>query len=142
MQAQVPSNIDIEDKIVGPFTLKQFIYLAIGGMLIVVDYAFFKTSMIFVIIAFIVIAFDVLFVFYRFNEQPFEKILYSFLIFYLSPKRRLWQRKAGLADIQISKGPKDKREDLVQKKTKKNISSLDELSYVLDSRGWVESNKK
>ena len=31
MQFQVPQFLDVEDKIVGPFTIKQFIYLA-GGV--------------------------------------------------------------------------------------------------------------
>jgi hypothetical protein len=31
MQFQVPQFLDVEDKIIGPFTIKQFLYLAGGA---------------------------------------------------------------------------------------------------------------
>ena len=40
MQFQVPQFIEVEDKIVGPLTFKQFIYLAGGGGVIAILYAF------------------------------------------------------------------------------------------------------
>ena len=38
-QYKIPQNIDVEDKILGPFTLKQFLYIMVGGILI---YVFFN----------------------------------------------------------------------------------------------------
>ncbi|HEC30496.1 MAG TPA: PrgI family protein [Candidatus Yonathbacteria bacterium] len=43
MQFKVPQYIDIEDKIFGPFTIKQFVYLAGGGGIIFVVWKILPT---------------------------------------------------------------------------------------------------
>jgi len=42
MQFNVPQFIETEDKLIGPFTLKQFLYLAAGGALLVFAWYFLR----------------------------------------------------------------------------------------------------
>lgn len=43
MQFQVPQFIETEDKIVGPLTLRQFIYLAVAGLLVFLSFFILQT---------------------------------------------------------------------------------------------------
>lgn len=141
-QAMVPSDVEVEDKILGPFTLKQFIYLAIGGMIIFVLYTIFnKLLIVFFLLSLPVGLLTFAFVFYKFNEQPFEQFLSSLISFYTKPKIRLWRRDTALKDIGISTEPERKTE-LPKIVKKKSLSRLDELAFMLDSQGWESINSE
>ena len=92
MRFAVPQFIDIEDKIIGPFTWKQFIYLA-GG----VGFAgvLFLTAPFFVfMLAGIPIAgLASALAFYRVNSQPFAHFLESMASYFSNAKLYLWEQK-------------------------------------------------
>jgi len=90
MQFQVPQFIDIEDKIVGPLTLKQFLYLAAGFGLIFALYFILKFFM-WLMFAIIITGISVAFAFVKINGQPFIKITISMINFYLKPQKYVWQ---------------------------------------------------
>jgi hypothetical protein len=90
MQFQVPQFIDIEDKIIGPFTLKQFLYLAAGFGLIFSLYFVLK-FFIWLIFAIIIAAISVALAFVKINGRPFIKIITSMMNFYLKPQIYVWQ---------------------------------------------------
>ena len=131
----VPSDVDVEDKIIGPLTLKQLIYFAIGAMIIFIFYTIFsKVMILFIILSLPVAGITFAFIFYKFNEQPFEQFLPALIAFYTKPAKRIWNRDTTLEDIHITSEPERKIE--LPKTHKKKITRLDELAYVLDSRGW------
>jgi hypothetical protein len=95
-QYKVPQNIDLEDKIVGPFTMKQFVYLMVGGGLIYglyqgwIDY---ENGVLYTILAGIPIAALALaLTFIKVNDRPFEFFLVNLLSYLTKPKKRLWQQ--------------------------------------------------
>jgi hypothetical protein len=146
MQALVPTDIDVEDKILGPFTLKQSIYLLIGGMTITLFYFIFaKISFIFFLFLSVLAGLlTFAFVFYKFNEQPFEKYLSILANFYLKPRRRIWQKTAETSDLLIEEHEQEREEipeGLKHEAQQKSITDIDKLSYILDSRGW-DKNKE
>lgn len=92
MLFQVPQLIDIEDKIVGPLTIKQFLYLG-GGMMIL---AFLWVSL--TLGAFIIASIPIIFLslslsFYKINGRPFIYFLNSFIIYSIKPKLYLWKKE-------------------------------------------------
>lgn len=106
----VPTDIDVEDKLVGPLTLKQFIYLVIGGMAIFVIYTLFKNNIIIVLVLSLPVIIIVgAFAFYRFNEQPFEQFLSAFIAFYSAPRQRVWIKKNKFSDITVHSEKKRER---------------------------------
>jgi len=83
MEYQVPQFIDVEDKIFGPFTLRQFIYLAGGAGLCVIIF-FTLPFFVAVLLALPVIAFTAALAFYRINNKPFIEIVEAAATFFVS----------------------------------------------------------
>lgn|SRR3990167_3835333 len=110
MQFQIPQFIDIENKIVGPLTLKQFLYLAAAGGL---DFLLFfvLATWLWVFIAAIIAGIGLALAFGKYNGQSLPKIgLYAFG-FMWKPRRYFWQREIKQKTIQIS-SIGDQRRDL------------------------------
>lgn len=91
MHAQVPQYIDVEDKIIGPLTLKQFIYLLIGGGIIFLLYTILKFSA-FIVIALPIALFTVLLAFFKIGNQKFGKFVVNFLGFISKPNIYAWKK--------------------------------------------------
>ena len=91
MQFKVPQFIEIEDKIVGPLTLKQFFYLAGGAVFLGILWLFLKLS-VFIIVAIPVSVFCLLLAFYKINGRPFISFLNSMLKYFTKPKLYLWKK--------------------------------------------------
>ena len=96
MQFQVPQFIEIEDKVVGPFTFKQFIFVlgAAGG-------GFFIYRIVWAPLSYILIAlvsgFSLALAFYKVNDRPFISVVESWFKFSLGNKRYLWKKEATVS---------------------------------------------
>ena len=93
MKFQVPQFIEIEDKIFGPLTLKQFIYLAGGGGISFVIYSIIPYLVVALFFIIPVMLFSVALAFYKVNGKPFIFILESAVKYTLSNKLYLWQKR-------------------------------------------------
>lgn len=92
MQFKVPQFIDIEDKVIGPLTLKQFLFFLAGlGILGIVWYLFKFAA--FLIIAIPVVGLSIALAFYKYNERPLITILSSAMAYFLKPKLYIWKHK-------------------------------------------------
>jgi hypothetical protein len=91
MNFQVPQFIEIEDKIFGPLTFKQFIYVAggLGAGFIVWTYLPHIVA-IPIIVPLIALAFAL--AFYKINNRPFIYTLEAALRYFTGRKLYLWQR--------------------------------------------------
>lgn len=92
MRFQVPQFIEVEDKIFGPLSFRQFAYLAGGAGFCVILYTyggFFFAALLG--LPFLVLA--VALAFYRFNNQPFSYLLQSFLMYSINKKLYLWMHR-------------------------------------------------
>jgi hypothetical protein len=92
MQYQVPQFIEIEDKIFGPLTLKQFIYLAGGGGLCLL---FFTLLPIYVAVMCMlpVIALALALAFYKVNDRPFIVVVEHAFGYFFGNKLYLWKQR-------------------------------------------------
>lgn len=92
MQFKVPQFIDIEDKVFGPFTFKQFLYLAGGAGLFYLSFKLLP-----LIIALIVgpacAALALALAFYKYNDKPFINVLQSFIRYYTHSRLYLWHKQ-------------------------------------------------
>src|SRR5579872_1531460 len=92
MRFQVPQFIEIEDKVIGPLTLKQFLYLAGGAGMAFVAYRFLPLFIsIFVIAG--VVALALALAFYKVNNKPFIDLLQSAVSFYTGDKLYIWKKQ-------------------------------------------------
>ena len=91
MRFSVPQFIDIEDKIFGPFTFKQFVYLAGGAGICFIIYKllpFFFAVLLIVPVAGLALALT----FYKVNNKPFIAILESYIRFLVQGKLYIWKK--------------------------------------------------
>ncbi len=94
MQAVVPQFIEVEDRIIGPLTLKQFLYfLAAGGIELV--YWFFFDFSLFILISIPTVAIAFAFAFFKINDRPFIYFVLAVIGFYLKPVVRVWHRRGS-----------------------------------------------
>ncbi|MEK7515878.1 MAG: PrgI family protein [Patescibacteria group bacterium] len=92
MEYQVPQFIEVEDKIVGPLTFKQFIYIAGAGGLCVVSFVYLPIWLAFLVSAPIV-GLAAALAFYKVNGKSFIEMLEAGFNFYTGAKFFLWKHK-------------------------------------------------
>src|SRR3989344_253909 len=91
MQHQVPQFIDIEDKIFGPLTAKQFFYILGGAAIIFIMYVYLQLWLV-IILGVPMAAFASSLAFLKINGQPFIKILGSAIDYGSSARLYLWKK--------------------------------------------------
>lgn len=138
---KIPQNVDLEDKIFGPLTLKQFLVALGAGLVTFVSFSVLYTAVPFLFWAVTILAWATAgaFIFIRPNDQPFSKFVFSFIWFATKPSRRAWNRIPSLGEIALSDdtvAPKvQKRETPSETEVR---SRLQHLAHVVDTRGWSE----
>ena len=126
-QFQVPQFIEVEDKIFGPLTLKQFMYI-LGGGAIIFFLWYFLAFWLFFILAIPVGAFFGSLAFLQVNGRPFIVVLSSALGYYSGTRLFLWKKQ---------KRVKKTEEDIPQQKEEFTLPKLTEgklkdLAWSLD----------
>jgi hypothetical protein len=129
MQFKVPQFIDIEDKIFGPFTFKEFVYL-VGGAGIA--YISFKLLPIIIALplSLIIIVLSLLLVFYKVNEKPFEYILRAYITYLFQSKLYIWQKSKK--EVKNTKPVEVKNIPNSSSQSKLSGSKLKDLAWSLD----------
>lgn len=142
MQFKVPQNVQREDKIVGPLTLKQMIIMAIGGTIAYGIYVSLARYYIWItwlppvaIIAIITIAFA----FVRPLDLSFTKWVLLWLEFSLLPRKRLWMKATG--EVTIPAGAKKKKGKKEKKETEEEAATEKEKKME-ELRKFLEAEKK
>lgn len=92
MRFQVPQFIDVEDKIFGPFTFRQFVYLAGGAGL---SFLLWRLLPNFIALLLIIPvgAFAGALAFIKVNNRPFIDMVESAFNYFLRDKLYLWKKE-------------------------------------------------
>ena len=102
MRFQVPQFIETEEKIIGPFTVKQFVFVALGGAILFL--LFFAVSPgVFIFLAIPVGAIFLGLALVKINEMPLHMYLFYFINHLISPKKYIYNPDD---EINIQSGPK------------------------------------
>jgi len=91
-QYQVPQFIEVEDKIFGPLTLKQFIYLAGGGGVCLMFFTLLPLWLTF-ILGVPVLMFSAALAFYKVNGRPFVVAIEHATSYFFGTKLYLWKQR-------------------------------------------------
>lgn len=104
MRFQVPQFIEVEDKIVGPLTFKQFIYIA-GGVGVAVVFFTLLPRFFAIIISLPVLIFAAALAFYKVNDRPFVGMVEAFFKYTLGSKLYIWKKedKKPVAKQEVAK---------------------------------------
>ncbi len=92
MRFQVPQFIEVEDKIFGPLTFKQFIYVAGGGGICVLFFTFLPKFLA-LLISVPIIVFSLALAFYKVNQKPFIDLVEAFFEYSLKSKLYVWKKE-------------------------------------------------
>lgn len=133
MHFVVPQFLDVEDKIFGPVSVRQFIILLIGAGLLFAAYRFADFSL-FLIEAFFIAVGIIAFAFIRVNGRPFHDFLFHILQTTKKPRLRVWHHEATPLPRQATKMTDVKKTTTIPKKPLTK-SRLAELSLVVDTGG-------
>jgi len=140
-QVVVPQFLDVEDKIIGPVSVRQFIELVIGAIIIAILYRLLYFPY-FVVSGLIVFAISIIVAFAKINGQVFHIFMLNFCQTMMRPKLKIWRKKISLKQI---------KSDLVKPipqtyhpiKTKKPLttSRLSEIALIIDTGGTYQGEE-
>ncbi|MDA2921732.1 hypothetical protein MYX07_00515 [Patescibacteria group bacterium AH-259-L07] len=136
MQFVVPQFIDVESKIIGPVTPKQFVILIITALFLFVSYKLADFTL-FIIEAVIIFGLGVTLAFLKVNGQPFYFFLLNIGHSLKKPSLRIWKKE--MIPIVEEKGKKLKEEEKVVTARKPLATSkLSQLALQVDTGGRYE----
>lgn len=131
-QFVVPQFLDVESKIIGPLTVRQFITFLIGaGMIFIV----FKLASFWAaaIEGVLIFALTGLFAFMKINGRPFHFFLLNMIQTLKRPTMKIWNKEISNKDIK--KEEKIVIPPALPQKKHLTSSRLNELSLVVDTGG-------
>lgn len=128
MRFQVPQFIEVEDKIFGPLTFKQFIYLAGGTGICVVTFTFLPKFFA-ILISLPIAALALALAFYKFNDKPFIHMLEAFFNYSLTNKLYIWKKEERKAEPFAARASTPIEQVVVPRLSE---SKLKELTWSLD----------
>lgn len=135
MQYSIPQFIEVEDRVLGPLTVKQFLYLLAGGIVEIIFWSLADLSL-FIFLTLINLAIVIPIAFVKVNGRPFIKYLSSMIQFFSKPKLYFWSKVPELKKVEVNefkrRGEKVVEAEIGPKKIPR--SKLAELSIILDSR--------
>ncbi len=104
MKFQVPQFIETETKLIGPFTLKQFLWIASGGAIIFLLFLTLNTFVFFVV-AIPVAAFFAALAFVKVNDTPLMNYILYGVMYFMNAKQYIFKKEgeSEIQDINISK---------------------------------------
>ncbi len=138
VQFQVPQNITMEDKIIGPLSPIQFGIVTIGGLAAFVIFSSDGLpSPINKIIGFFLAMITLALAMGKFNDQPLYSFTKYIILFVTSPKTRVWKKNGGMEPVLVKPTQRSGAAD--QAKVIKHVRKNDiaQLATILDSRGTV-----
>ncbi len=141
-QFTVPQFIDVEDKIIGPITARQFIIILAGFVLIAICYRLFDFSL-FLTVAIFLLGLAVTFAFVKINGRPFHLFVLNLIQTIKRPSLRVWNQLYYRTDIDYGQ---EKKQVIKSASTPSPEhlpeSRLAELSLIVDTKGAFQGRDK
>lgn len=132
MQFQVPQFIDIEDKVIGPFTLKQFLYILAAAGLLFLLYKLLNLF-VFILLAIPIAALTYALAFVKIHNQSFITIIKNFLGFLRKPDFYIWKKPTLKSPTEEKKIPKIIKKTPAKKKVRPKFKQrLQEIGWKIE----------
>jgi hypothetical protein len=142
-QFTVPQFIDVEDKIIGPITTRQFVIMLLGFVIMAIFYAIFDFSL-FATASLLVFAITGTFSFAKINGRPFHFFVLNLIQTIKRPRLRVWIK---VNDVDFGVEGKQEKDSFdqnmeIKKKKRPSLSRLNELSLIVDTKGTYKGEDK
>jgi hypothetical protein len=133
---KVPQDVEAEDKLLGPFSFRQFVFLIIAVIGIAIAYGLSTILLPLAIIPVPIILFFGALALPLKKDQPMEVYLAAVISFMLKPKKRLWQPD-GIERLVEVIAPKVEEKNYGNNYDQAEVQRrLSYLANLVDSQGW------
>jgi hypothetical protein len=138
---KVLQDIEAEDKILGPLTLRQFIFALIAVFCFYVCFILLTKGVAFLMVIFLPPGlFCAFFAFPFGRDQPTEIWALAKMRYWFKPRRRIWNQ-SGVKELVTITVPKKVERVLTNGLNQAEVKSrLEALADTIDSRGWAVKN--
>jgi len=134
-QFVVPQFIEVEDKIIGPVTVRQFIIMLCGGVLVFIVYRF-ADFILFVILTAIIGGLVIMFSFVKINGQTFHYFILNIFQTLKKPGKRIWRKDYSKKELDhLRKVEKIEEVEHYDKKHAKR-QRIRDLALVVNTGGY------
>ncbi|MBU0661024.1 PrgI family protein [Patescibacteria group bacterium] len=139
-QFVVPQFIDVEDKIFGPVTTRQFLILLVTGMIIFLLNRFVDFTL-FIILTFFIGGFSLILAFAKVNGQSFHYFMLNISESLKKPSLRIWKKSYTDKELQyfMELGIDKKEEVAIEQKTVKR-KHIHDLSLLVNTGGYYKAD--
>jgi hypothetical protein len=147
---KIPQNVEREDRIIGPLTVRQFLYALATAALLFAWYQMWANWQIATFAMIVLMGLTgilgALFIFFQFNGKDFAGFLGIWFKFLLNPKKYVWQKTNEFLKTPspISQGEirqLDKKTAKEKQLAEKKRSRLERLSNILQGGGKIETDQ-
>jgi hypothetical protein len=136
----VPQDVETDDKILGPFNLRQFIYLLIAAAFCGIGYVLFRIFVPLVIIVIPPVAILLVLALPLKKDQPMETYLAAKISFIFKNNKRIWTPGQSESTIEII-APKKEESDHSKGLSRAEVSKrLSFLADIVDTEGYAIKN--
>lgn len=138
---KVLQDIEAEDKLLGPLSLRQFIYAGVAAVTLYICYVLATNGMAFLLIIFLPFALaSGFFAFPWGRDQPTEVWALAKIRFLLKPRRRIWNQ-SGVKELVTITVPKQVAVNYSNGLSQDEVHRrLQALASTIDTRGWAVKN--
>lgn len=137
---KVPQDVEADDKLLGPFSFRQFIYLMIAFGMIALAFALFQIFPLLTIIPIPIALFFIILALPLKKDQPMETYLAALISFYTKPNKRFWLPGQSESTIKITTPKKvevSRTRNITEEEATHRLSFLAEI---VDSEGFAIKN--
>jgi len=137
----VPQFIDVEDKIIGPITVRQFVLMVVAALIAFILYRSLSLLAFGISVALDVGIFATL-AFAKINGRPIHFFFVNLIQTYQRPNIRVWNKEVYVRDIKEVKS--EIKEFAPKRAVKESVSHsrLDDLSLVVNTGGSYEATNE
>lgn len=137
-QFVVPQFIDVEDKIFGPVTARQFIILLVAGLVLFIAYKLVDTTL-FIFLLAIIGGSALVLAFVKINGQSFHYFLLNLIQTLCRPSRRIWYKSEDKAELEeLRKGEKVVLIEKVAEVPRLSYNRIRDLSLAVNTGGYYK----
>ena len=138
-QFLVPQFIEVEDKIFGPVTTRQFIILLVAGLMIFISYKI-ADFMLFIFLLIVIGALALVIAFVKINGQTFHYFLLNVIQTTKNPSRRIWRKDYPKKELQklLKLGNQEKIIETVKETKRLSYNRLRDLTLTVNTGGYYK----
>ena len=136
-QYKVPQDVEADDKLIGPFSFRQFIYLLICAALIALCVPLFQVFPLLIILPLPFILFLLALSLPLKKDQPMETYLSAIVAYYMKPHNRIWEPGEPESTIIITAPKKTDEVHLKDLSQEEATHRLSFLADIVDTEGYA-----